>query len=111
MLVFEEKGSPEYPTLVPHICQEQICANPFFRPVFIAEQTQGCLYSIVLLLSIGLCLVDKGSDYQYDLVGGGTSYGIYQISGNYWCDRGSKKYTKCWQINTYGCGYPCSGKS
>lgn len=55
-----------------------------------------------------LCLVDKASNYQYDLVGGGSSYGIYQISSKYWCDRGSKKYTKCWQINTYGCGYPCS---
>ena len=116
MLVFEEKGSPEYPTLVPHICQEQICANPFFRPVFIAEQTQGCLYSIVLLLSIGLCLVDHESDYQYDAVNdansnGSKDYGIYQINDKYWCDRGHTKYTKCWQINTDGCGYPFSGKS
>ena len=102
---------------LPHICQEQICANPFFRPVFTAEQPQGCLYSIVLLLSIGLCLVKEESKFQYDAVNdrnrdGSKDYGIYQINSNYWCDQpDSTKYSKCWQINTYGCGYPCSGKS
>ena len=96
-------------------CQEQICANPLFRPVFTAEQPQGCLYSIVLLLSIGLCLVKHESNFKYDAnpvnSDGSKDYGIYQINSNYWCDRGTTKYSQCWQINTYGCGYPCSGKS
>ena len=102
---------------LPHICQEQICANPFFRPVFIAEQTQGCLYSIVLLLSIGLCLVKHESNFQYNAVNdanrdGSKDYGIYQINSNYWCDQpDNTKYSRCWQIRSHGCGYPCSGKS
>ena len=97
---------------LPHICLEQICANPFFRPVFTAEQPEGCLYSIVLLLSIGLCLVKHESNFRYDAFNAQTKdYGIYQINGKYWCDRGTTKYNRCWQINTYGCGYPCSGKS
>ena len=87
----------------------------FFCPVFTAEQPQGCLYSIVLLLSIGLCLVKHESNFQYDAnpvnTDGSKDYGIYQINSNYWCDRGTTKYSRCWQINTYGCGYPCSGKS
>ncbi|KAM7428890.1 hypothetical protein ABFA07_020201 [Porites harrisoni] len=59
-----------------------------------------------------LCLVNHESGFQYDIVhensDGSKDYGIYQLNDNYWCDQGDTKYTSCWQINTFGCGYKCS---
>ncbi|XP_068683153.1 uncharacterized protein [Montipora foliosa] len=56
----------------------------------------------------GLCLVKHESAYKYTAKNsnndGSTDYGIFQLNDRYWCGRGSTKYSKCWQINTYGCG-------
>ena len=64
---------------------------------------------------LGLCLVNHESGFQYDIVhensDGSKDYGIYQLNDNYWCDQGDTKYSSCWQINTFGCGYQCSGES
>ena len=63
----------------------------------------------------GLCLVKHESNYRYDVTNdnsnGSKDYGIYQLNDKYWCGRGSRKYSRCWQINTYGCGVdPCTCK-
>lgn len=55
-----------------------------------------------------LCLVKHESAFKYTAKNsnndGSTDYGIFQLNDRYWCGRGSTKYSKCWQINTYGCG-------
>ncbi|CAH3168887.1 unnamed protein product [Porites lobata] len=61
-----------------------------------------------------LCLVKHESNFQYNAVNdanrdGSKDYGIYQINSNYWCDQpDNTKYSRCWQIRSHGCGYPCS---
>lgn len=59
-----------------------------------------------------LCLVKHESSYRYDVTNdnsnGSRDYGIYQLNDKYWCGRGSTKYSRCWQINTYGCGVDCA---
>lgn len=73
------------------------------------------LVNSITLFFLGLCLVNHESGFQYDVVhensDGSKDYGIYQLNDNYWCDRGDTKYSSCWQINTFGCGYQCSGES
>lgn len=58
-----------------------------------------------------LCLVKHESNFRYDAVNrnsdGSKDYGIYQLNNRYWCDRGNSKYSRCWQINSFGCGYRC----
>lgn len=61
-----------------------------------------------------LCLVKHESSFRYDAINvnddrsRSRDYGIYQLNDKYWCDRGSRSDTKCWRINTYGCGVSCA---